>query len=178
MLSAVFIRRLILSVSRTVFTLKTKPHLQIAAHTVHTVRWFGLWGMEVAGDHSRSQASFLPCTSYSPVTTLQIQSLLHLTPAGRGDRITRVMTCMVTGTGFDPLPGLGVFPHGLCLPHRLAGLAITRVTHLGVWLLLLSGLRPGPLAQAQGAPYQSPALLRVPRLLHRLSHLKHGCVRQ
>ena len=54
MLSDVFLRRLILSVSQTVINLKTKPHLPIAAHTVHTVRV-----REAAGDHSRIQASFI-----------------------------------------------------------------------------------------------------------------------
>ena len=120
----------------------------------------------MADDHSQSQASFLPCTGYSPVTSLQIQSLLRLTPAGRGDLTFRVTTHTVTGTGFDLLPDLGVFSHCLCLRRRLAGLAIMRVTHLGVWLPPLSGIRPDPLAQVQGAPYPSLALLRVPRLLH------------
>ena len=54
------------------------------------------------------------------------------------------------------------FPHGLCLPCRLAGLALTRVTHLGVRLPLLSGIQPDPLAPAQGAPYPSPALPKCP----------------
>ena len=40
---------------------------------------------------------------------------------GQGIRTTRVTTRMVTSTGFDPLP---VFPHGMRLPHRLAGLAL------------------------------------------------------
>ena len=43
-LSAVFLRRLILSVSQTVITLKMNPHLPIAAHTMHAVYWFALWG--------------------------------------------------------------------------------------------------------------------------------------
>ena len=109
----------------------------------------------MAGDHSRSQASFLPCTGFSPVTSLQIQSLLRLSPMGQDDLTSRVTTRMVTGTGFDPLPGLGVFPHGLCLPCCLAGLAIMQVAHLGVWIPPLSGIQPGPLTQAQGALRQA-----------------------
>ena len=80
----------------------------------------------------------------APVSSLQIQSLRHLTPAGRCDLTSRVTTRTVTGTGFNPLPALGVFPHGMCLSRHLAGLPITRVTHLGVWLPLLSCIRPKP----------------------------------
>ena len=111
MLSAVFLRWLILSISQTVITLKTKPHLPIAAHTVHAVRWSDCGAREIAGDHSQSQASFLPCTGYSPVISLQIQSLLRLTPAGRGDRTTRVTTHTVTATGFrSPVRPWGFSP--------------------------------------------------------------------
>ena len=53
-----------------------------------------------------------------------VQTLLHLTPVGCGHRTTRVTTRTVSGTGFDSLPALGVFPHGMGLSRRLAGLVL------------------------------------------------------
>ena len=46
------------------------------------------------------------------------QMVLHMTPVGCGTRTTWVMTRTDSGSGFDPIPGLGVFHHGMCLPPR------------------------------------------------------------
>ena len=83
-------------------------------------------GREVTGVPCQSQASYLPHLSAHThaLANLQkreiglrllpsVQMLLRLTPAGCGQRTTRVTTRTVLGTGFDFLPGLGFFPHGM-----------------------------------------------------------------
>ena len=48
------------------------------------------------------------------------------------------------GYGIHPPDWPWRFPHGMGRPRRLDGLALKRVTNLGVRLLLLSGIRPDP----------------------------------
>ena len=117
---------------------------------------------------STATVRLLTCLTYAltrtprlvstPDTSLQIQTLLHLTHADRGHH-TRVTTCTVSGTGSTPLPGLGFFSHGLRLSCRMVGLALMQVTYLCVRLPLLSGMRSDPLAPAQGVPYPNPAFI-------------------
>ena len=129
------------------------------------------------------------------------QMVLRMTPAGCGTSTT----CTDSGSGFDPLPGLGVFHHGICipparaeyagqrqpyqgyalygfwygirplpvlgvfthgmhLPRCLVGLALIRVTNLGIQLPILSSMQSDPPALAQGVLYPHPVLLECPVL--------------
>ena len=115
-------------------------------------------GREVPSVHTQPQSGSLlasltaltraPRLVSTPVTSLQIQTLLRLALAGRGRR-TRVTTRTISGPGSKP----PAWPWGL-FPDRY-----------------LSGMRSDPLAPAQRVPHLNPAFIGVPRLLHRPSLL-------